>query len=131
MNIGLLMILIVVCSALFFKKSEGTVGSVQASSDTCKTIERRFSSRQRQSILAGILVDCETQEPLKLGVVNINGVVSYTDQFGKFHQRLKPGRYRVGASWPTYRFETLKTNVKRGDSLYVVFYLKNDERPLE
>ncbi len=131
MNIGLLISFVAVVSALSFKKSEWSVDSAQVSGDTCKTIERRFPSCQRQSILTGILIDCETQKPLKLGVVNINGLMSYTDQFGKFHQRLKPGHYRVGAGWPTYRFETLKTNIKPGDSLYVVFYLKSDERPLE
>ena len=97
----------------------------------CKTIEQRFTTSEQKSVLSGRLIDCETQKPLKLGVLNIDGDIFNTDSLGKFHKLLKPGRYQVRAGWPTYQFETIKTQLRSGDSLYVIFYLKTDSRPLE
>jgi hypothetical protein len=131
MKIGLLILLAVWIWFPYYKTSEVTTYPSHTSGDKCKTIVGRFTVGQHKSILSGVLIDCETQEPLKLGVLKIDGSVFNTDSSGKFHKLLKPGNYLVRAGWPTYEFETINTKLRSGDSLYVVFYLKTDKRPLE
>ena len=99
-------------------------------SDTCKTVERKFTARQKNSILSGLIVDCETHKPLKLGVLSVSGDVFYTDSLGRFQKILKPGKYLVKAGWPSYQLETIKIHLRLKDSLNITFYLKTDEQPL-
>lgn len=86
---------------------------------------------KKNSILSGLIVDCETHKPLKLGVLSVNGDVFYTDSLGRFHKILEPGKYFVKAGWPSYQFETIKIHLRSKDSLNIIFYLKTDEQPLK
>lgn len=131
MKIGILILLVVGLSWLDDNTSGKTANATHAAGTQCKPIEQRFTVPYSQSILSGILMDCETRKPLKLGVLTINGAIFYTDSLGKFHKRLKPGHYRVRAGWPSYEFDSLKTKLKGRDSVHIVFYLKTDKRPLE
>ncbi|WP_338874878.1 hypothetical protein WBJ53_04570 [Spirosoma sp. SC4-14] len=99
----------------------------------CRTTKRKFPNSRNEAVLSGVAIDCETQTPLKLVVLNINDSIFYSDKEkqGRFHKVLPPGRYSISIGWPGYKLQTINTYLKAQDSLYVVAYLKEITTPLE
>lgn len=97
----------------------------------CIAILKTFKTDSKRPVMAGIILDCRTQEPAKAAIIGINKTIIYTDTSGHFRHQVKPGNYIIKVGWPTYLWQKINTTVKNKDSLFVTFYLEDDTQPLK
>lgn len=74
MKLTILILLVMLMNYSHFQAKE-IIFCANHVDDTCKTVERKFVTSQKNPILADIIIDCETQKPLKVGVLNVNEVI--------------------------------------------------------
>lgn len=94
---------------------------------SCKTTQTKCKSNRRKTVITGTIYDCETRLPLALATYKISSNMFYTDSLkknGQFFKEILPGNYTVVFGWPTYAYQKIPIQLRKGDSLHISVYLK-------
>lgn len=93
-------------------------------------IEITFSkSMDGSSIITGQCYDFESKQQLLPASIRINGVVLQTHS-GYFQHNVLTGNYKVEAGFIGKKWISTKLKLQQGDSVFIKFYLKDDDSPL-
>ena len=94
-------------------------------------IKQRTVSQSGRTVVAGKIIDCETGRPLLRSLFVLDRQTIYTDSTGTFCMNVSPGTHQLRAGWVGYEFVTTQTKLRARDSVYILFRLKIDQRPLD
>jgi hypothetical protein len=86
-------------------------------------------TKDGSSVVAGQCYDFESKKQLLPASIRINGVVLKTDN-GFFQYSVLTGSYKIEAGFVGKKWVTSKLKLQKGDSVFIKFYLKDDDSPL-
>ena len=86
-------------------------------------------TKDGSSIIVGQCFDFDSRSTLIPASLTINGVVLPTDN-GSFKYNVWPGSYTVKVGFIGKEWTSKSIKIKKGDSLNIRFYLKDDSSPL-
>lgn len=86
-------------------------------------------SKDGSIIVAGKCYDFNSKSEIIPCLVNMNGIV-LNSNMGEFKYNVWKGDYRVSAGFVGKEWTTSDLVLEKGDSVFVKFYLKDDERAL-
>lgn len=73
----------------------------------------------------------ENKNETTLGGLNINGVIFFPSDSGKFVFNILPGDYKLETGFPGKKWTIIeKFEILKGDSIVFRIYLEDDDRPL-
>ncbi len=92
-------------------------------------IEIKFAkTKDGSSVVTGQCYDFESKKQLPASI-RINGVVLKTDN-GLFEYSVLTGSYKVEVGFIGKKWISSKLKLQKGDSVFIKFYLKDDDSPL-
>ncbi len=92
-------------------------------------IEITFAkTKDGSSVVTGQCYDFESKKQLPASI-RINGVVLKTDN-GLFEYSVLTGSYKVEVGFIGKKWISSKLKLQKGDSVFIKFYLKDDDSPL-
>ena len=87
-------------------------------------------SKDGSTIIAGECLDRESKKQKIPAAININGVVLPPAENGYFKHYVWDGSYKVKAGFIGKKWEESKIKLEKGDSVFIRFYLRDDDTPL-
>ena len=98
--------------------------------EQCQNSVKTFKSKQTKPIVSGIVLDCETGEPMVVTALVVNDTVTILERTGTFTRTTRTGQQKITTAFPGFIIEHVDVNLRETDSLYITFYCKQDTTPI-
>lgn len=118
-------VVLALLNSLIYKSAGPT-----APGEQCRNSVKTFTGKQKKPIVSGIVIDCETGQPMIVTTLVVNDIVSIIERTGTFVRTTRLGQQRIVTGFPGYQVETVNVNLRETDSLYITFYCKPDTTPI-